>query len=124
MTEPRITTVRAELRDDTAFVAVATPRLTWTVGSDEPGWIQASVELTDGTETVTIEGRDSVLVAWPFTPLAAGEQRDVRVRATSDAGGDTGWSDPLRVETGFLAEGEWIAQPIGLADPEREAQPA
>src|SRR6478609_9416084 len=119
MTEPRISTLRAELRDDTAFVAVAAPRLTWTVESDEPGWVQASVDVTDGAENVTIDGRDSVLVAWPFAPLAAGESRDIRVRARSDAGAETEWSDPLRVEAGFLADGEWMAQPVGLADPER-----
>ena len=34
------------------------------------------------------------------------------------------WSEPLRVEAGFLADGEWVAEPIGLADPAREAQPA
>ncbi|WP_243076488.1 alpha-L-rhamnosidase [Microbacterium sp. SS28] len=125
MTTPsRIATLRAELRDDTAFVATATPRLSWTVESDEPGWLQASADLTDGLETVTIDGGDSVLVAWPFAPLAVGEIRDVAVRARSTAGAETPWSDALRVESGVLAEGEWTALPVGLADPEREAQPA
>lgn len=123
MTEPRIATLRAELRDDTAFVAVPTPRLTWTVETDEPGWVQASVELSDGTDTVTVDGRESVLVAWPFAPLAAGEARDVAVRVRAETGAATPWSEALRVEAGFLGDGEWIAEPIGLADPEREAQP-
>ena len=124
MTEsPRVATLRAELRDDTAFVATSTPRLSWTVESSEAGWLQASAELSDGRETVTIDGRDSVLVAWPFAPLAPGERRDVTVRVTATSGAATTSSEPLRVEAGFLAEGEWVAQPIGLADPAREAQP-
>ena len=83
MIAARIDSLRAELRDDTAFVATATPRLTWTVESDEPGWLQAGADLTDGAATVSVEGRDSVLVAWPFAPLAAGEAREVSVRARS-----------------------------------------
>ncbi|GAA1969622.1 alpha-L-rhamnosidase [Microbacterium deminutum] len=124
MTEPRVATLRAELRDDTAFVAVPAPRLTWTVEADAVDWVQSSVELTDGPQTVTVDGRSSVLVAWPFAPLAAGEARNVAVRVRAESGGETGWSEPLRVEAGFLADGEWIAQPIGLTDPERDAQPA
>ncbi|WP_439590828.1 family 78 glycoside hydrolase catalytic domain [Microbacterium sp.] len=116
--------LRAELRDDSPLVATPSPRLTWTVETDEPGWIQASVDVTDGLETVTLDGRGSVLVAWPFAPLAAGESRDVSVRARSTDGGRTAWSEPTRVEAGFLADGEWIAQPIGLAEPDRDAQPA
>nr|WP_274636992.1 alpha-L-rhamnosidase [Microbacterium bovistercoris] len=119
-----IATLRAELREDSSFVARATPRLSWTVAADEPGWIQASADLTDGLTTITIDGRDSVLVAWPFAPLDAGEVRDIRVRARSTSGGATGWSEPLRVAAGFLADGEWIAEPVGLSAPDREAQPA
>ncbi|WP_433675064.1 family 78 glycoside hydrolase catalytic domain [Microbacterium gorillae] len=119
-----VSQLKAELRDDTAMVATATPRLSWTVSSVEPGWLQASAELSDGDQTILIDGRDSVLVAWPFRPLVAGEIRPVRVRATADSGTQTEWSSPLPVEAGFLAEGEWIAEPIGLADPDREAQPA
>ncbi|QKJ20622.1 alpha-L-rhamnosidase [Microbacterium hominis] len=119
----RIATLKAELRDDTTFVATTAPRLSWTVDAAEPGWLQAAADLTDGRATVTVEGRDSVLVDWPFAPLAAGETREVRVRARAESGAGTDWSAPLRVDAGFLAEGEWTAQPIGLADPDREAQP-
>ncbi|QIG39309.1 family 78 glycoside hydrolase catalytic domain [Microbacterium sp. 4R-513] len=119
----RIATLRAELRDDSSVVAVAEPRLSWTVEDAAPGWIQTRAEATDGIETVSLEGRGSVLVAWPFSPLAAGESREVSVRAFS-AEGETAWSEPLGVSAGFLAEGEWIAQPVGLSEPYREAQPA
>lgn len=120
----RIATLKAELRDDTVLVATPTPRLSWTVETTAADWLQASVELSDGVRTVVVDGGDSVLVPWPFEPLAPGEARRVRVRATAVSGAQTGWSSPLPVEAGFLADGEWIAQPVGLADPEREAQPA
>ncbi|WP_314505174.1 family 78 glycoside hydrolase catalytic domain [uncultured Microbacterium sp.] len=124
MSGARIDTLRAELRDDSAFVATATPRLSWTVHSDRSGWVQAAADITDGEAIVTNEGRDSVLVAWPFAPLAAGESREISVRARSTDGAQTPWSAPRKVEAGFLAHDEWIAQPIGLAEPAREAQPA
>ncbi len=117
-----VATLRAELRDDTALVATPTPRLTWTVSSDA-AWVQASAELSDGTHTATIAGRDSVLVAWPFPPLAPGEVRHVTLRAHATTGEHTPWSEPLRVEAGFLADDEWIAEPIGLSEPSIEAQP-
>lgn len=119
-----IDTLKAELRTDTTFVATPSPRLSWTVRTSEQGWVQESVDLTDGDATVTIDGRESVLVAWPFAPLHAGEERTIAVRVQSTSGTQTAWSTPLTVTAGFLAPGEWIAQPIGLADPAREAQPA
>ncbi|MFK4853539.1 family 78 glycoside hydrolase catalytic domain [Microbacterium sp. ZW T6_19] len=120
----RIATLKAELRDDTTFVATPTPRLSWIVTTTDTGWLQSSAELTDGAQTVVVDGADSALVAWPFEPLTPGDSREVRVRVTASSGAQTDWSSPLTVSAGFLADGEWIAQPVGLADAEREAQPA
>lgn len=123
--EPRTSptvTVSVDARTEASFVASSTPRLSWIV-SLWPGWLQSSVEITDGRETVTIDGPDSVLVPWPFSPLRPGEWREVAVRATSRAGERTGWSPRIVVRAGFLADGEWIAEPVGLASPERDAQP-
>lgn len=119
-----IRTLRAELRDDVAWVATARPRLSWTVETSENAWTQHSVDLRCGRESVTITSPDSALVPWPFTELSAGESREVSVRVRATSGTDTGWSAPCRIDAGFLADGEWMAQPIGLADPSREAQPA
>ncbi|MFD4960053.1 family 78 glycoside hydrolase catalytic domain [Microbacterium sp. NPDC058389] len=120
---PRVATLRAELRTDSAFVATPTPRLSWTVEAPAE-WQQSGVDLTDGRDTVSLDGGESVLVAWPFAPLVPGETRAVSVRAGSVSGDRTAWSDPLRLESGFLAEHEWTARPVGLAAPDREAQPA
>ncbi|MDR7184338.1 alpha-L-rhamnosidase [Microbacterium trichothecenolyticum] len=118
----RVATVTAELRADSAAVASPTPRLSWTVSSSEPGWRQAWAELRRGTEVVRREGRDSVLVDWPFAPLSAGERAEVRVRAGSTDGDETPWSNPLHLWAAFAEE--WVAKPIALADPEGPAQPA
>ncbi|MGS0014514.1 glycoside hydrolase family 78 protein, partial [Escherichia coli] len=81
-------------------------------------------ELTDGIDTIAAEGDDAVLVDWPFRPLAPGERRDVRVRVTGTDGGTSPWSPPRPVVAGFLGDGEWVAEPIGLADASVPAQPA
>ena len=77
-----VTSLRAEYRDDTGFVAVAAPRLSWKTSTETGDWTQVSAEIEGGADTVTVEGRDQVLVDWPFAPLAAGESRAVRVRVT------------------------------------------
>ena len=38
-------------------------------------------------------------------------------------GSTSQWSRPLRIRAGFLAEGEWVATPVGLAHPATGAQP-
>ncbi|MBD8517449.1 family 78 glycoside hydrolase catalytic domain [Plantibacter sp. CFBP 8804] len=120
----RIGRLRAETRDDSPAVATPTPRLSWTVETGGSDWVQAWAELRDGSGvTARVEGRDSVLVSWPFTPLAPDEVRTVEVRAASTAGEETPWSEPTVVEAAFLADGAWTARFIGLAAPERPAQP-
>src|SRR3954451_18416976 len=95
-TTARVATLRAELRDDTSFVATPAPRLTWTVEAGEAAWMQASAALTDGTEREPIDGRESALVVWPCAPLTAGEAREQRVRVPIDPGSEPDWSEPLR----------------------------
>ena len=108
-TPATVSSLRAEYRDDTGFVAVAAPRLSWKSASDVGDWTQASAELESDGESVLLEGRDSVLVDWPFAPLAAGDSRSVRVRVTGSDGATSDWSEALVVEAGFVAEGGWTA---------------
>jgi alpha-L-rhamnosidase len=118
-----VSSVRAELRHDTNVVAVDQPRLSWKTTTATSAWMQAGAELTDGDQTVVVSGAESVFVAWPFRPLASGEQRSVKVRVTGVDGVVSGWSEPAVIVGGFLAEGAWQAAMVGLASPEREAQP-
>ena len=109
------------------FVADPEPRLTWRTATDAPDWIQqtAELELTtpSGTQTAGVEGSDSVLVDWPFTALAPRDDVRLRVRVTGTDDVTSDWSDQLRIRAGFLAEGEWVATPIGLPAPAVGAQP-
>jgi alpha-L-rhamnosidase len=98
--------------------------LSWKTETPIAGWLQAATELTAGNETARVDSRDSVLVEWPFAPLASGEAREVRVRVTGIDGSASDWSEPLAVTGGFLDDGAWAAQMIGLDSPATIAQPA
>ena len=120
----RVSSLRAEYRGDTGFVATPTPRLSWKTETPIDGWLQAVAELTDGDRTNRLESRDSALVEWPFAPLAPGETRAVRVRVTGVDGSASDWSEPLELTGGFLAPGTWVGWMIGLNSPATVAQPA
>ncbi len=109
-------------------VPTATPELTWTTRTVIPGWRQASAELSierpSGTERATVDGDASVAVPWPFGPLAPREVATLRVRTTGTGGETSPWSAPRTVRGSFLADGEWVARPIGLPAPDGPAQPA
>jgi alpha-L-rhamnosidase len=118
--------IEAPYRSD--VVPTPAPTIGWRTETDAPGWLQASaeIELTRGehTETHSIHGRESTQVPWPFAPLAPREDVSLRVRVTGEDGVSGDWSEPRRVLAGFLGEGEWRADAIGLPAPEHPAQPA
>ena len=120
----RIVGLKAERRTDGGPVATPTPRLSWVTESSVDGWLQASAELERDGQTAQIEGDSSVFVAWPFAPLAPREQASVRVRVVGQDGSESEWSEPVSITAGFLADGEWQARFVGLAEPGAEAQPA
>jgi alpha-L-rhamnosidase len=121
----RVKSVRAELRTDSDDIATPTPRLSWTTLSEAPEWTQlrAELRLDDGSRAI-VEGAESVLVPWPFPPLAPRERRRLQVRVSGTDGSASEWSDPLLVRAAFLADGEWAAEMITLPQPSRIAQPA
>jgi len=98
-------------------IGVARPRLSWMVSTTTQNWRQAAYELeayaADGQgrdQTGRVESGESVLVAWPFAPLAARERLAVRVRVWGTDGTASGWSEPAGVEAGLLAPGDWTAR--------------
>ncbi len=117
-----ISALTAELRSDSSAVATPVPRLSWTVAAGTPGWLQAWAELRRGDEVHRVDGRDSVLVDWPFAPLAPGEHARISVRAASTAGDVTDWSAPLDVWAAFPEA--WVAEPIALPDPVAPGEPS
>jgi alpha-L-rhamnosidase len=118
---PRAVSLRAEYRADTPFTAGPTPRLSWSTETETDGWLQAGAELeltrASATSTHAVDGRDSVLLDWPFEPIAPRESVSLRVRVTGVDGSESDWSEPLPLVGGHLAGGEWKAEFIGLDDP-------
>jgi alpha-L-rhamnosidase len=120
---PRVTITKLEHRADSPFVPVPAPRITWATETDASGWLQAWAELESGGRSARIEGRDSVLVAWPFAPLEPGERRSLRVRVAGVDGSVSAWSASRAVAAGFVGEGGWIAPLVALPSPDGIGQP-
>ena len=81
------------------FVSEPEPRLSWRTATQLADWSQASAELElstlSGTQTATVDGSASVLVDWPFAPLAPRDDVSLRVRVTGVDGSRSDWSEPL-----------------------------
>lgn len=120
----QVTSVRAERRRDGAYAETPTPRLSWTIQSEEPGWRQSAAEVRlDGADVARIDSDESVFVDWPFQPLQPHSRHTLEVRVYGAEGAASPWSDPVPLRTVFLADGEWQAQLIELANPPVEASP-
>lgn len=123
MTNDRISSLRAEYRADSAFVASSRPRLSWVAETSRREWSQAAAEIRlDGTTIVRVDGDAHTFVEWPFAPLSDDRVHTVEVRTLSTAGEWSAWSE--RIEVRLAAVDGWAAPFIGLAAPERPAQPA
>ena len=74
--------------------------LSWRTATQLADWSQASAELElstlSGTQTATVDGSASVLVDWPFAPLAPRDDVSLRVRVTGADGSRSDWSEPRR----------------------------
>jgi alpha-L-rhamnosidase len=124
MSSPRVTAVTVERRRDGAFAETPTPRLSWVVESDAPGWRQRAAEIRlDGARVARLDGDASVLVDWPFAPLLPHARHVVEVRVTGADGEASAWSEPVALRSVFLADGEWRAPFVELAEPGGEASP-
>ncbi|HEY3337969.1 MAG TPA: family 78 glycoside hydrolase catalytic domain [Propionicimonas sp.] len=121
-----VDSVRLEYRQDSPFVAVPRPRVSWVTRSDVSGWRQLAAELSwnDGVRTVNfqVDGDTSVLVAWPFADLVPRQRGTLRVR-TQGVDGWSEWSAEHAVVAAFLGADEWQASFIALPTPSRHAQP-
>ncbi len=109
--------VRVEHLADALGIGTASPRLSWRIETPAQNWRQIAyaLEAVDaaGRErgvTGRIESDQSVLVAWPFAPLASRERVTVRVRVWGNDGGVSDWSAPIAIEAGLLAPTDWAAR--------------
>ncbi len=113
----RVTSIRFEHLIDPLGIGVAAPRLSWIVASPSPGWRQAAYAVeaysSEGALVATtdkVAGDESVLVAWPFAPLAARQRLHIRVRVWGEDGEACPWSELAVVEAGLLAPDDWTAR--------------
>ncbi|ELP63023.1 family 78 glycoside hydrolase catalytic domain [Streptomyces turgidiscabies] len=114
--------VRVGWTDET-FVPDPRPPLTWKTSAARPSWIQRAAEISvtrdsGETFTVSLDAPDSVLVDWPFAPLAPGETACVRVRVHGADGSASAWSADAPVTAGFLPADAWEARFVGSGSDE------
>ncbi|WP_404429648.1 glycoside hydrolase family 78 protein [Microbacterium lacus] len=118
----RVGTVVAEHRRDSPFVATDRPRLSWIIDAAPTGWRQSGAQIRfDGGEVAHLEGAEHTLQPWPFAALSDDLTHTVEVRVADASGTFSGWSEPREVRLASVSE--WSAPFIGLADPDRPAQP-
>ncbi|GAA4525128.1 family 78 glycoside hydrolase catalytic domain [Amycolatopsis samaneae] len=118
-----VTRVRFDHHEHALGVGTASPRLSWQVRAEEPGWAQTAYEAElcrcvpgdgerhepNGHTVVRVDSAEQVLVPWPFAPLASRARAAVRIRvAAGERWSD--WSAPSTVETGLLAPDDWAAR--------------
>jgi alpha-L-rhamnosidase len=112
-----ITRLRCELRDDALGIGTTAPRLSWVTDTQIPNWRQAAYEIeVDDRDSAQlwssgrVESPESVLVAWGAPPLVSRQRCSARVRVWGSDPGASAWSDPLSIEVGLLAAGDWSAR--------------
>ncbi len=128
--EITINDVRFEHRLDALGIGTAEPRLSWIVTTRTDGWRQAAYELeahgpNGGVRggTGRVESGKSVLVPWPFDPLASRERVTVRVRVWGADGQPSAWSPRTAVEAGLLDADDWSARFVTPAWEEDTSRP-
>ena len=119
------TDIRFEHRtgeDPVLGIGTTTPRLSWRIPQADPDFRQTAYQMEvardgAGTETVTVEEAEQILVPWPVAPLASRDRARVRVRVRG-AGDWSEWSGSAGVEAGLFAAGDWTARFVSplLAD--------
>lgn len=112
----RVSELRFEHRREALGIGTAQPRLSWITTAPAPNWRQAAyaVEVYDAHgarrgETGRVAASESVLVDWPFAPLASRERCQVRVQVWGEDGAATPWSEFAPVEAGLLEPEGWRA---------------
>jgi alpha-L-rhamnosidase len=116
MTSTTILNLRVEHLSDAFGMGIERPRLSWIVETQSQGWYQAGYEIeardSNGrlrNQTGRVESDQSVLVAWPFTPLSSRERLSLQVRVWGNDGGVSEWSEPVWLEAGLLSAADWKA---------------
>lgn len=117
MTQLSFKNLHVEHLQDALGIGAAKPRLSWSVQTETPCWYQKAyqIELSDAEghllhQTERIESDQSVLVAWPFAPLASRQRVSIRMRVWGTDEVLSDWSELVPIEAGLLHAEDWQAQ--------------
>jgi len=128
--EITIADVHFEHHREAMGIGTSSPRLSWTIATTAIGWRQAAYQIEaygpDGQPrgaTDRIPSDQSVLLPWPFAPLASGERVTVRVRVWGADERPSSWSALFAVEAGLLHAGDWIGRFVTPGWDEDTSQP-
>jgi alpha-L-rhamnosidase len=109
--------VRVEHLNHAFGIGMDCPRLSWVIETALQGWVQRGYEIEELNatgelinQTGRVESDQSVLLAWPFAPLASRERVALRVRVWGNCGGESAWSESVDVEMGLLQADDWSAR--------------
>jgi alpha-L-rhamnosidase len=91
------------------------PRLSWRLPPGTAEQRAYRTRLASGADSGWFSSGDSVLVSWPFAPLAARQQVTWQVQVDTDRG-ESRWSPPATFETGLLGAADWTARWIRPAE--------
>ena len=116
--------LRSQVPDGVLAIGDEPVRLSWQLGPDGTSGTQQGYRIdVAGSQsfaeslatTGDRDGSEQVAVLAPGGPLGSREARFYRVRVRDDDRWSA-WSEPLRVEAGLLAAGDWVADAITLPD--------
>src|SRR5580693_9196465 len=91
------------------------PRLSWRLPPGTATQRAYRIRLGSGADSGWVNGSDSVLVGWPFAPLASLQQVTWQVQVETDLG-ESRWSPSATFETGLLDAADWTASWVRPAE--------
>jgi alpha-L-rhamnosidase len=119
---PRPTHLRAEHLVIPLGIGTARPRLSWWLpdgaARQEACQVRAATDAGTHGDTGWVASEQSVLAPWGGPPLHSGQRVTWQVRVRTDQG-ESDWSETAWVEAGLLEPGDWTAQWVSPAEPDR-----
>jgi alpha-L-rhamnosidase len=124
--------LRGPDRSGLIATSCATPTLSWRLETTRSDVLQTGYELQVAadpafTEAPVTSGYVTTNLPmgapWPAAPLRSREVRWQRVRVWTDRG-QSGWSEPVRVEAALLGDDDWVARPISPVSNVDQTEPA
>ena len=109
--------VWAEIVGGDAFGHGIEPALSWWLPEGSSAQHAYQIRTDDGFDTGRMEGPDQSFVPVPVFDRSRRSAR-ARVKVWTDRG-ESGWSDPVRLEAGLLEEADWSARWIGVEEDDR-----